>query len=181
MITVEKKHIVEAVLFAAGRPVSSKELGQNLDLPTREITQIMKEITAEYEARSGPITIVKTIKDEYVMQLTAEYSEIAETYIPRARESRALLKTLALIAYKQPIEQSRVIAFRGTSAYKHLKELEERRLIARKPKERTYIITTTKEFCELYGLTSTDPQQVKIKFEQLLGGNQEHDSTGTSG
>lgn len=177
---MEKKHIVEAVLFAAGRPVSARELGQNLDLPTRDVTRIMKEITADYEGRGGPITIVKTIKDEYVMQLTAEYSEVAETYIPRARESRALLKTLALIAYKQPIEQSRVITFRGTSAYKHLKELEERRLIARKPKERTYIITTTKEFCELYGLTSTDPQQVKTKFEQLLGGTQPDDSSSTA-
>ena len=173
---MEPQHIVEAVLFAAGRPVSAKELGQQLDLPTREVTYLLKALAAAYDERGGPIRIMKTIKDEYVMQLTPEYTEIAENYLPHARESRALLKTLALIAYKQPIEQSKVIGFRGTSAYKHLKELEDRRLITRKPLERTYLITTTKEFCEMYGLTSTDPEKVKEKFASLLGGKSQDDS-----
>jgi len=166
---MEDKDLIEAVMFASGRPVSSHELAKNLKIETREVTRIMKELRKEYEERDGPIEITKTIKDEYVMQLRDEYSEIAENYLPRARESRALLKTLALIAYKQPVEQSDVIAIRGTSAYKHVKELEERNLVQRKPKERTYILSTTKEFCELYGLKSADPNDVKNKFGKLLG------------
>ncbi|HHN81710.1 MAG TPA: SMC-Scp complex subunit ScpB [Methanomicrobia archaeon] len=173
---MDEKKLIEAVLFAAGRPVSSKELASNLDLPTRDVTRMLKEIASEYEERDGPVTVTHTIKDEYVMQLRDEYTEMTEFYLPKARESRALLKTLALIAYKQPIEQSLVVNFRGTSAYKHLKELEERKLIQRRPKERTYILTTTKEFCELYGLKSTDPDAVKDKFASLLEGRKDDES-----
>jgi len=163
------------VLFASGKPVSSKEMAKSLNMETRDVTRMMKEIKKEYEGKDGPIEIRKTIKDEYVMQLKEEYSEIAENYMPRAKESRALLKTLALIAYKQPVEQSDVISIRGTSAYKHIKELEERSLINKRPKERTYILSTTKEFCEMYGLKSTDPNDVKNKFESLLGGKNSDD------
>lgn len=174
---MNEKNLVEAVLFAAGSPVSSHELAKNLEMDTREITRLMKELAKEYEDRDSPIVISKTIKDEYVMQLKDEYSEITENYIPRAKESRALLKTLSLIAYKQPIEQSEVIGIRGTSAYKHIKELEERKLVERRPKERTYILSTTKEFCELYGLRSTDPNDVKEKFEKLLVGRKDDEET----
>lgn len=170
------KNMIEAVLFASGKPVSSKELAKSLDLPTRDVTRIFKELLKDYDERDGPIVIKKTIKDEYVMQLREEYTEPAEMYMPRAKESRALLKTLALIAYKQPIEQSKVVAMRGTSAYKHLKELEDRSLISRKPKERSYIITTTKEFCELYSLRSSSPEDVREKFKQLLGGKNDDES-----
>jgi len=170
VIEVNQKKIVEAVLFAAGGPVSVNELAKNTDIPKKEIHKLMKGIAEEYEERDGPIIVIKTIKDEYVMQLGSEYSEIAENYIPRAKESRALLKTLTLIAYKQPIEQFRVINYRGTSAYKHIKELEERNLINRKPKERSYILTTTKEFCEMYGLKTTNPEDIKDMFHSLLGG-----------
>jgi segregation and condensation protein B len=172
---VEEKKVIEAVLFASGKPVSSHELAKSLDMETRDVTRHMKELMKEYEERGGPVEITKTIKDEYVMQLSDEYSEMAENYLPRARESRALLKTLALIAYKQPIEQSEVINVRGTSAYKHIKELEERKLVNRRPKERTYILSTTKDFCELYGLKSADPNDVKNKFEALLGSRASED------
>jgi len=166
---VDERKVIEAVLFASGKPVSSHELAKNLDMDTRDVTRHMKELMKEYEGRDGPIEITKTIKDEYVMQLKEEYSEMAENYLPRAKESRALLKTLALIAYKQPVEQSEVINIRGSSAYKHIKELEDRKLVNKRPKERTYILSTTNEFCELYGLKSADPNDVKNKFEALLG------------
>ncbi|MHC1605097.1 MAG: SMC-Scp complex subunit ScpB [Candidatus Methanofastidiosia archaeon] len=178
---MNEKKIIEAVLFAAGRPISSKEIAQNINISTRNVKKIIEEIAGEYETRDSPIVITKTIKDEYVMQLTDEYSEIAENYAPRGKESRALLKTLALIAYKQPIEQSKIINFRGTGAYKHIKELEERELIERKPKERTYILSTTKEFCEFYSLKTTNPEEVRTRFQELLGGkkNDEKEKTGS--
>jgi len=178
---MDDKNLVEAVLFASGKPVSSHVLAKSVDMQTRDVTRLMKELMREYEERDGPIIITKTIKDEYVMQLREEFSEMAENYIPRAKESRALLKTLSLIAYKQPVEQSEVISLRGTSAYKHIKELEERDLISKRPKERTYILSTTKEFCELYGLRSTDPNDVKSRFEMLLGGKKGDEETDETG
>jgi chromosome segregation and condensation protein ScpB len=61
------------------------------------------------------------------------------------------MKTLALIAYKQPINQSLVVKYRNNKAYDHLKLLLDEAFIKKEPKGRTFVLTTTTKFIEYFG------------------------------
>ncbi|WP_297516318.1 SMC-Scp complex subunit ScpB, partial [Thermococcus sp.] len=78
------------------------------------------------------------------------------------------LKTLALIAYLQPIEQSKIIKLRGSQAYEHIKKLIEMGLIYAEPYERTKLLGTTQKFAELYGFPENDPAIIKEAFKKVV-------------
>ncbi len=64
---------------------------------------------------------------------------------------KGIMKTLAYIAYKQPVKQSDVINFRNSKAYEHIKLLKEKGFIKKDKKGITYIISTTSKFREYFG------------------------------
>lgn len=162
------KQLVEAVLFVSGKPVSLRELAQSLDISGGKIKQLILELQESYKERGSAIEIVETVDKKFVMQLTPELSEVVMDHTPASGESKAMLKTLSLIAYKQPVLQSEVVTYRGTGAYKHIKELEEEGLIERTPKERTYLLKTTPAFAEFYGLKSDSIKDIKAFVEEHL-------------
>jgi segregation and condensation protein B len=159
------KQLIEAVLFVSGKPVSLKNLAAAFSTPAGTIKRIVTELQQEYTQFDSAVEIVETVDKKFVMQLKPEFSDVVVNYAPESGESKALLKTLSIIAYKQPILQSEVVKYRGTGAYKHIKEMEEDGLIVRTPKERTYLIQTTPKFAEFYGLQSDSLEDIK-KFVQ---------------
>ncbi len=162
------KQLVEAVLFVSGKPVSLKDLAQSFNTPAGEIRNLIAELQKAYAEQESAVEIVETVDKKFVMQLKPEFSDIVVEYAPESGESKALLKTLSLIAYKQPILQSEVVRYRGTGAYQHIKELETNGLIERRPKERTYLLKTTPKFAEFYGLKSGSLEDIKKFVEEHL-------------
>lgn len=162
------KQLVEAVLFVSGKPVSLKDLAQSFNTPAGEIRNLIAELQKAYAEQESAVEIVETVDKKFVMQLKPEFSDIVVEYAPESGESKALLKTLSLIAYKQPILQSEVVRYRGTGAYQHIKELEANGLIERRPKERTYLLKTTPKFAEFYGLKSGSLEDIKKFVEEHL-------------
>jgi segregation and condensation protein B len=85
--------------------------------------------------------------------------------------TRGPLKTLAYIAYKQPVSQKRVADMRGSHAYSHMRELKERNLVRGKKKGRSTTLTTTEYFADYFNLShnlSAMKRQLKNVFEQEL-------------
>ncbi|MGD2250838.1 MAG: SMC-Scp complex subunit ScpB [Candidatus Methanofastidiosia archaeon] len=162
------KKLVEAVLFVSGKPVSLRDLAQSLNIPGGKIKHMIIELQESYQEMGSAVEIVETVDKKFVMQLNPELSEVVMDYTPESGESKAMLKTLSLIAYKQPVLQSEVVKYRGTGAYKHIKELETEGLIERTPKERTYMLKTTPKFAEFYGLKSGSVKDIKKFVEEHL-------------
>lgn len=162
------KQLIEAVLFVSGKPVSLKNLAAAFDTTAGEIKKLITELQQDYTHLDSAVEIVETVDKKFVMQLKPEFSEVVMNYAPESGESKAMLKTLSIIAYKQPILQSDVVKYRGTGAYKHIKEMEEAGLIVRTPKERTYLIKTTPKFAEFYGLKSDSLENIKKFVEEHL-------------
>ena len=71
-------------------------------------------------------------------------------------------KTLAIIAYKQPVTQSEVIKIRGNKAYDHIKSLREQSLISADRKGRTRLLKVTSNFYEYFDIAETEAKD-KIK------------------
>ncbi len=113
---------------------------------------------------------MKVLGDKYVMQVKQEYSGRVIHLMPRPDLRTGELKTLALIAYLQPIEQSKVVKLRGGSqAYEHVRKLLEMGgLIYAEPYERTKLLGTTPKFAELYGFPENDPNIIKEAFGKVV-------------
>jgi len=85
------------------------------------------------------------------MRVKEEYEDKVSHMATDSMFNRGVMKTLALIAYKQPIEQALVVKYRNNKAYDHLKVLFENGFIKKDPKGRTYILSTTTKFVEYFG------------------------------
>jgi len=166
---LEDKALVEAALFVSGRPLSIKELSKALGIRSLDyLEKLIELIAAEYAERKSAIEVVKVLGDKYVMQVKQEYSQRVVHLMPRPDLRTGELKTLALIAYLQPIEQSKLVKLRGSQAYEHIRKLLEMGLIYAEPYERTKLLGTTQKFAELYGFPDNDPQIIKEAFKKVV-------------
>ncbi|MHC1567686.1 MAG: SMC-Scp complex subunit ScpB [Candidatus Syntropharchaeia archaeon] len=145
---MKEKNILEAALFVSGKPLSRNKLSELISKPLDYVEKLMEELMEEYEGRG--IEIVH-VDGKYVMQVRGEYAEKVRKLAPREIETQ-VLRTLSVIAFRQPITQSELASIRGNKAYSHVKELEERGLIKSEPKGHTKILRTTELFDAYFGM-----------------------------
>ncbi|HII61740.1 SMC-Scp complex subunit ScpB [Pyrococcus horikoshii] len=166
---LEDKALVEAALFVAGRPLSVKELSKALGIKSLDyLEKLIELIASEYAERKSAIEVTKVAGDKWVMQVKQEYSQRVIHLMPKPELTAGELKTLALIAFLQPVEQSKIVKLRGSQAYEHIKRLLEMGLIYAEPYERTKLLGTTEKFAELYGFPENDPNLIREKFREVI-------------
>ncbi len=163
--------IVEAVLFSSDKPLRVGEIAKVGNLKSEDVSKAMRKLRKEYEERDGAIEIAR-IGNKYVMQLKDEYVEYG--YAMGKKELRDdVLKTLAIIAYYQPITQSRLREIVGTKVYEHIDELKNRGFVYGKKAGRTIVLRTTKKFNEYFGIDASKPEDIKKFFEKAGGDENE--------
>lgn len=153
------KAVIEAALFASGKTLSIRELSEISDLPEDEVHALAEELARDYSLRESGIEIM-SFGGGYAMQVKAALVHKVISVAPKEIDA-PLIRTLAIIAYKQPIKQSLLAEIRGNKSYEHVKELEKMGLISCAKHGRTKIITTTKAFANYFGLGSDRPESVR--------------------
>jgi segregation and condensation protein B len=158
------KNVIEAALFAAGRPLSVAQIAQLFDEHVRPTTaEIGAQLTilaADYATRG--IEMKETASGFRVQIRGALANEISRLWPERPpRFSRALLETLALIAYRQPITRAEIEAVRGVAVNPHIvKTLLERAWVRvvgqRDVPGHPELLGTTREFLDYFGLKTLD-------------------------
>lgn len=164
------KAVIEAALFASGRTLSPKELADLSGLSEERARALADGLAAEYIARDSGIEI-KSIGEGYSMQVRFGLAGRVLSFAPKEIEA-PLIRTLAIIAYKQPIKQSDLVEIRGNRSYDHVKELEKRGLINSEKFSRTRLLTTTRGFADYFGIGSCNPQAIRralLKDKRLVG------------
>ena len=148
---MDLKAKIEAVLFVTGRAVSLKEIAEILEKDEQEVEDAMLSLIIDYSSRDGALEIDD--ENGYIIQVKDEYMDIVEKLCP-IDISNAVLKTLLVIALKQPIRQSLLKDLRGSTAYDHVAELVEKGMISRKKDSngRSYNLKTTPKFAEYFKL-----------------------------
>jgi segregation and condensation protein B len=173
------KHIIEATLLAAGRPVSSQQL---LDLfdererPTPELLRAALDLLgAEYSSRG--IELIE-VASGWRIQVRPRCADVVSRLWQErpSRYSRALLETLALVAYRQPITRSEIEEIRGVSISSTImRTLQERNWIRvvghREVPGHPELLGTTREFLDYFGLKSLDqlPTLAELKDLETIG------------
>lgn len=169
------KYIVEATLLAAGRPVTAAQL---LDLfeererpAPEQLRAALDLLAADYELRGIELIEVASgwriqVRPRCVDVVSRLWQERASKY------SRALLETLALIAYRQPITRSEIEEIRGVSISSTImRTIQERNWIRvvghREVPGRPELLGTTREFLDYFGLKSLDQLPTLAELRDL--------------
>jgi segregation and condensation protein B len=160
-------HIVEAALFSAGKPLSVEEIATQTNLSPEAVKEACKMLSKEYDGRDSVLEVSKA-GAKWAMQVRPQASEPATKFAPPEIPSK-LLKTLALIAYHQPMKQSELVDMIGTKVYDHVPELVERGLVKAREEGVTKILVTTALFPEYFGLDAEDREQVRATMAKLVG------------
>ncbi|MFX0188118.1 MAG: SMC-Scp complex subunit ScpB [Candidatus Hodarchaeota archaeon] len=157
---------IEASLYVAGRPLSIEELSTKLEIKKKEVEELINEIAFDYLDRSTALVIAQ-IGDSYQMQIKPEYAEKVSKLAKGGAIAERYLRTLTIIALKQPILKSLVVKIRGSGAYEHIKYLQDNGLIAAVKKGRTHELTTTDKYSEMFGLPKDIEELKRVMISQL--------------
>ena len=158
------KNVIEAALLAAARPVPVAELLQIFDEHSRptpkQARAALEQLQTEFEGRGVEI---RETANGFRFQVRTEFSHAVSRLWPdRPRKySRALLETLALIAYRQPITRAEIENVRGVSVNPEIvKTLMERSWVRvvghRDVPGHPELLGTTAEFLDYFSLKSIE-------------------------
>lgn len=161
MDETEIKHVIEAALLAAGRPLTIDRLSElfsakssTVDRPT--LKRLLDTLSADYQGRGIELAEVSS---GYRIQVKRSISDwLNPLWEERApRYTRALLETLALIAYRQPITRAEIEEVRGvvvsTNIVRTLLERGWIRVVGhRDVPGKPGMFGTTREFLDYFGL-----------------------------
>lgn len=168
------KSIIEAILFAAGRQVTIKELMISLEIPKEDLENIIVSMQEDYREQSRGIEIIK-VDDSYQLCTKKELYDFLYPILDKRSKpnlSNAALETLAIIAYNPRVTRAEIESIRGVGADACIYKLLEYGLIqeggkADLPgKPMTYV--TSNEFLKMFGYTSLNdlPELPKYKLDE---------------
>lgn len=162
-----RRNLIEGALYAAGRPLDIEEISTKLEIPKKETELLTNELAFNYLERSSAL-IIALVGERYQMQLRPEYTERVAKFAKGGAIAERYLRTLTVIALKQPILKSTVVKLRGSGAYEHVKYLLDNELISAVKKGRTHELSTTDKYAEMFGLPK-DKQELKRVMVSQLG------------
>jgi segregation and condensation protein B len=182
------KNVVEAALLAAARPVPVSELLQIFDEQSRpspkEMRAILESLAADYEGRG---VAIRETANGFRFQVRSEFApEVSRLWPDRPRKySRALLETIALIAYRQPITRAEIENVRGVAVNPEIvKTLMERNWVRvvghRDVPGHPELLGTTTEFLDYFSLKSIEDLPPLAELKSLTDLNLQLPLTGTS-
>ena len=157
----ELKSRIEAVLFITARAISLDEIANILGEDTEKIEEAILELIMDYASRDGALEIDD--ENGYILQVKEEHMDIVEKLCP-VELKPAVLRTLSVIALKEPIRQSDLKELRGSTAYEHVQELLGKGLISRTRDKngRSYNLRTTPKFAEYFKLKGDTRSLAKL-------------------
>jgi segregation and condensation protein B len=150
--------LIESLLFAAGAPVTLGRLMEALDGPSRsEVAAGLERLVARCREGARGVEVVQ-VAGGYQLRTPVEHGAFVRRLLRQRppRLSRAMLETVAIVAYRQPCTRVEVEAIRGVDCDAVINTLLERsliRMVGRKDAPgRPILYATTREFLEVFGL-----------------------------
>lgn len=170
----KKEAIIEAILYAAGRPVEIKELMVLLEINFEEVIEIVEKMKLDMQKANRGLEIIK-VDDAYQLCTKKDYYEyIYPIFDKRSKPnlSQAALETLAIIAYNPKITRAQIEAIRGVNSDGTLYKLLEYNLVEEAGKMdapgRPTMYKTTKNFLKMFGISSLEelPELPRYKVDE---------------
>ncbi len=153
MNEIEMMARIEAALYAAGKPLSIKDIQyaagtESVSKAARLAREVAKVINSNLQA----LEVVELQDGSFVLQLKLKYNSIVRRFASKPLLSNSVLKTLSCIAYMQPVSAKELVNIRGSQVYSHLKLLLQSEFIKYEKVNRNKVYRTTKKFQDYFGI-----------------------------
>lgn len=158
----EMMSIAESILFVAGDAVSLKEISNILGINIKQARNLMDRMIDSFNFERRGLQIVK-VNDSYQLATRPEYAQYINEYLNTGSKqtlSQAVLETLSIIAYKQPVTRMEIEKIRGVKCEYSLSVLYDQGLIKEVGRldapGRPILYGTTDLFLRSFGLSTLD-------------------------
>ena len=171
---------LEAVLFAAGEPLTVQEIADTLKLDKSAVWAILGNLQDAY-TRENRGLMVREVADGYQLTTKPEHYEIVSSLAKKKdiKLTNAGMETLAIIAFKQPVTRTEMEQIRGVKVDGVINTLLDLGLIMEAGRKKVLgnpiLYTTTPLFLTTFGLKSIDdlprPEELKkdpVEIQQVL-------------
>jgi segregation and condensation protein B len=153
---MNQKALLEAALFVSDKPLSLEKLSRIAGIGSeQEVKLLLAELQQKLAKEDRGIELVET-PEGYELRVKQEYREKVAKLAPFADLSDGMMRTLAIVAAKQPVKQSLIVKYQGNKAYGYVAGLEKKGLIRTEKYGRTKMITTTPDFEKYFGKSSEE-------------------------
>ncbi|MHB8155257.1 MAG: SMC-Scp complex subunit ScpB [Candidatus Omnitrophota bacterium] len=155
------KSVVEALIFASEKPITTEQIKKVLgELDTLSVNKIITELKNDYQAQNRGLRVVE-IAGGFQMTTCSNFAPFLKKLFKNRysdKLSKPALESLAIIAYKQPLTKSEIKSLRNVNVDGVMKSLMDKNLIRicgrKKIPGRPFVYGTTREFLEHFGLKS---------------------------
>ena len=175
MTTQDPKRILETALLCAEQPLVLDDLRSLFDnaLGADKVRALLDELARDWQGRGVELVAVAS---GWRFQSRPEMRQHLDRLHPEKppRYSRAVLETLAVIAYRQPVTVPEILEIRGVQSPSSIKTLLDKKLIVAKGRKdavgRPMMYGTSKEFLLQFGLKDLSELPSVEDFHDLSGG-----------
>ena len=167
--------LVEALLFAASKPVTLERLAEAAELPEEVVSQTLSALEASCAA-SGRGVRLDRVAGGVRLVTRPDYDYPVRRLLGldgKTKLSMAALETLAIIAYRQPVTGPEIAELRGVNSSSSLRTLLDRKLITTAGRKEVvgtpFLYKTTKEFLVHFGLKGLSDLPKPEELEAIYG------------
>src|SRR5882724_5092181 len=170
------KRVLEAALLSSAEPLPIADLRKLFDeeIAADVLRRVLEELRSDWAEKGVELA---NVASGWRFQVRPEYQQFLDRLNPQRppKYSRAVLETLAIIAYRQPVTRGDIEDIRGvTVASQIIKQLEDRGWVEaigyRESPGRPALLATTRQFLDDLGLASLDQLPVLEELGTLLDG-----------
>jgi len=179
-----KRHIVEALIFASDEPLTTRQIieilgstesaGPRIRMKEDEVLGIIREMNGEYVAQGRSFRIIQ-IAGGFQYATMPDFAEWLGRMVKekaKRKLSPAVLETLSVIAYKQPVTKPEIEAIRGVNADYAIQKLLERGLVTIVGRAvtpgRPLLYGTTQEFLKHFGVNDLAELPKPREIEEIM-------------
>jgi len=164
---MNQKALLEAALFVSDKPLTLQRLARVVGIGSeQQVRELLEELKQQLQSEDRGIELVETPQG-FELRVKPAYRKRVARLAPFSDLSDGMLRTLAIIALKQPIKQSVVVKYQGNKVYGYVRDLEAKGLIRAEKFSRTKLLSTTDDFEKYFGKSINDIQ--KMLDEKLSG------------
>jgi segregation and condensation protein B len=165
---------LEALLFAASRPLSVKVMAKRLEVTEEQTLELVLRLREDLTAANRGLQL-REMGGNWRIETKPEHADVVQS-IRAERGERALssqaLETLAVIALRQPVTTDQISAIRGLDSGAAIETLRQRKMIAKTQSRGAGKATcwrTTQNFLDLFGLSCLEDLYRDNKLERVFG------------
>lgn len=159
---INPKALVEAALFVSDKPLTIDRLSAITSISQNDLKIILEEIETELRANDRGIELVET-PEGFELRIKPIYRDRVARLAPLSDLSDGMLRTLAIVAAKQPVKQSLIVKYQGNKTYGYIVKLEEKGLIKTEKYGRTRLVNTSPDFEKYFGKSAEEIKRMLVQ------------------